>query len=795
MRNKINFDDSWKFSIGDYYPQKPTDGWGGAKARGYLKGAVTADFDDSSWREITLPHDFVSEGNYCFDNGNNSDMVDIPEMESIDSRLFAGGCLMGNIAWYRKKFTLENCDNKRVYIHFDGIYRNSTVYVNEYFVGIHTSGYTGFYYDITDFVNLDGDNIVAVRVDSTEREGWWYEGGGIYRHTWLETTDEVHIEQDSLFVSAENIELEEKNSVLNFCYTVSNQSFENKDVHVEAEIKDCDNTVVSRLERDLSVKEWSNTEKYEKLFVENIKVWGLDNPYLYTATVRVFEKNNLCDEYSVKFGIRDIYFDENKGFFLNGKHIKIKGVCCHHDHAGVGIAIPDGVNEYRIRQLKDMGANAFRSSHYPASTEVLDICDRLGMLVFSETRRMSSSPNDLECLKSMIKRDRNHPSIFLWGIGNEEVFSQHRNETERTTRTMMAEIRKLDNTRPITSAVVCWDGEQRYNNAEKYVHVTKNLDVMGFNYCETAWDDYHKRVPNQPIIITEESSNSWTRGCYSTDESKALYYVYDNDNFNKCQSKAKAVRKNLGETAWRAVAERDYLAGMFVWTGFDYRGEPTPLKYPAVYTQFGILDYCGFKKDNYYYYKSWWTNEDVLHIFADSNDDNQNMNVYCYSNLDEVELFVNDESCGRKEVQKNWYVLWENIPYKNGNIIAKGYKNGDIVMEKAISKFDTSYQISVEAYADVVRKGDVAIFNISILDKNGQIVRNADNELIFEVIEGELLGTGNGNPGDHDNEKSNKRRAFNGLCQLIVRADNDKEIKINVTSKGLISSQCQVKII
>lgn len=795
MRSKIKFDDNWKFSVGNYYPQKPTDGWGGAKARGYLKGAVTFDYDDASWRDVTLPHDFVSEGNYCFENGNSEDMVDIPEMESIDSRLFAGGCLDGSIAWYRKKFTLENCNNKRVYIHFDGIYRNSTVYVNEYFVGTHTSGYTGFYYDITDFVNLNGDNIIAVQVDATEREGWWYEGGGIYRHTWLETVDEIHIEQNSLFVSAESIDLKEKNSVINFCYTISNRSFENKDIHIKAEIKDSNNTVVSGFEQDLSLKEWSNVEKSEKLFMENIKLWDLDNPYLYTATVRIFENNNLCDEYNVNFGARDIRFDSDKGFFLNGNHIKIKGVCCHHDHAGVGIAIPDSVNEYRIKKLKEMGSNAFRSSHYPASPEVLDICDRLGMLVFSETRRMSSAAEDLECMKSMIKRDRNHPSIFLWGIGNEEVFSQHRPETERATRTMKAEVRKLDSTRPITSAVVCWDGEQRYDNAEKYVNVTKNLDVMGFNYCQSAWDDYHKRVPVQPIIITEESSNSWTRACYCTDESIGQYYAYDGQNFDKCQSKGKAVRENLGENAWKAVAERDYLAGMFVWTGFDYRGEPTPLKYPAVYTQFGIFDYCGFPKDNYYYYKSWWTNENVLHIFSDNTVDNEHVNVFCYSNLDEVELFIDDKSYGKKEVPRNWYVKWEDVDYKHGSISVKGYKNGEFITEETMQTVGKPYQISIKAESDAVKKGDAAIFNISILDENGFVVPNANNELIFEVKDGELLGTGNGNPGDHDNEKTNKRRAFNGLCQLIVRADNDNQIKINVSSDGLTSSQCTVKII
>lgn len=786
MRTKTSFDNDWKFYQGDLYPQKPTDNWGGAKAHGYLKGAVTFDFDDSDWRSVTLPHDFVSEGKYCFDAGGNSDMLDIPEMESIDSRLFAGGCLEGGVAWYRKKFTLSESDDRRVYIHFDGIYRNSTVYVNEYFVGTYASGYSDFYYDIIDFLNLDGENVIAVRVDATEREGWWYEGGGIYRHVWLEVTDSVHIEPHGLFASAEKIDLEQHISVVRLCYNICSRAFEDKDIRIEVEISDDEGETVSELNRMLPVKAWGKIEYCEKMFVENVKLWSLENPYMYTASVRLYEKEALIDEYSVKFGIRDIHFDADKGFFLNGEHIKIKGVCCHHDHAGVGIAIPDSVNEYRIKRLKEMGANAFRSSHYPASPELLDICDRLGMLVFSETRRMSSAPEDLECLRSMVKRGRNHPSIFLWGIGNEEVFSQHRKETARTTNTMMAEIKQLDPTRPITSAVVCWDGVQRYDNAEKYVEVTKNLDVMGFNYCQTAWDDYHKRMPNQPIIVTEESSNSWTRGCYNTDESKGLYYAFDDENYDKCQSKAKAVRKNMGEEAWKAVAERDYLAGMFVWTGIDYRGEPTPLKGAAVYTQFGIFDYCGFPKDNYYYYKSWWTDEDVLHIFFDGK------NVYCYSNMDEVELFADGKSYGRKVMEKNWYLEWENIECKD--ITAKGYRNGELVMEKTIQQAGKPYKIKIEPYSETVKKGDTAIFNISILDENNLLVPDADNELIFEVEGGTLLGTGNGNPGDHDSEKTNKRHAFNGLCQVFVRADKENEITLTVKSDGLETATTEVTV-
>ncbi len=794
MRDKTRFDTGWKFFCGDIEPQQPTDGWGGAKARAYSKGAASETFDDSEWRNVDLPHDFVSEGNYCFDDGKKSDMVDIPEMESIDSRLFAGGCLPGSVAWYRKRFQIDkDCKNKRIYIHFDGVYRNSTVYVNQYFVGTHTSGYAGFYYDITDFVNIGGENLIAVRVDATEREGWWYEGGGIYRHTWLEIADSIHIEPNGLFACA-TADLQNKSAVVEMSYGILNRYFEEKHVRIEAEIKDDSGQVIAKAERTVAIGEWDRGQYSETMSIEHAQLWDLENPYLYNASVRLYLDGCVCDEYSVLFGVRDIRFDADSGFYLNGSHIKIKGLCCHHDHAGVGIGVPDSVNEYRIERMKSMGANAVRISHYPATPELLDICDRVGMLVFSETRRMSSAPEDIECLRAMVKRDRNHPSIFLWGIGNEEIFSQHRPETARTTLTMKAEIKQLDSSRPVTSAVVCWDGEQRFDNAKNYVDVTKNLDIMGFNYCMQAWDDYHERMPHQPVIITEDASNSGTRGCYSTDESKGQYCVLDDENERKCESNKKAVKKDVGEKSWKAVAERDYLAGVFVWTGFDYRGEPTPLKYPAVYSQFGVFDYCGFPKDNFYYYKSWWKGGDVLHIFPHWNPQGKDgkTNVYCYSNFDEVEIFVNGKSYGRKTMEKNWYLTWDNVTYEPGCLVAKGYRNGVEAIEKTVKTTGKPYQISMEPYRNRIGAEDTAIITISILDENGLIVPDADNELHFEIDGGMLLGTGNGNPGDHASENIPIRRAFNGKCQLLVKENKHSHIKIAARSEGLVSADCSI---
>ncbi len=635
--NRINLDKGWRFFRGELEPALNTAGWGGAKARAFHFGATAAELDDSRWQSVDLPHEYVIDGDYTRKNAAVGEMQKIPEMESIDSRHFAGGSLDGGVAWYRRRFDIPaGMDGKRVYLHFDGVYRNSTVYLNEYFAGSHESGYTEACYDITDFVNFGGGNILVVRVDASGREGWWYEGGGIYRHVWLEYKSAAHIAQNGVYVYSD-ICLEEKSAEVHVKTDLINKSTADGDFILKSRITDRDGTTVGACESAIAVQAWEGAVCGQRIPVADVCLWDVDSPYLYSLTGELYSHGELIDSVTVTFGIRECRFDADQGFFLNGRHLKIKGLCCHQDHAGTGIGVPYSVQEYRISKMKEMGANAYRCAHYPPSPELLDICDRLGMFVMDETRRMSSAPQDLEALRSMVARDRNHPSVFIWGIGNEEIFSQDRPETARMTVTMKMEVRRLDKTRPITAAVVCWNGRERFDNAAGYVDVTKNLDVMGFNYCHTAWDDYHERMPHQPIIITEASANSGTRGCYHTDECRGQYYIFDEQNISKCKIGKKAVKRDLAEAEWKYFAERDYLSGIFLWTGMDYRGEPTPLSYPAVYSQFGIFDYCGFPKDNYYYYKSWWANEDVLHIFPHWNhpaDEGEAGTEYCFSNLD-----------------------------------------------------------------------------------------------------------------------------------------------------------------
>ncbi len=790
-----NMDKNWRFFLGDLPPKTAADGWGGAKARAFGFGAPAADFDDSKWRSVNIPHDFVMEGDYTRKNAG-ADMQKIPEMESIDSRHFAGGSLEGGIAWYRKRFDIpEDYREKRLYLCFDGIYRNSAVYLNEYYVGSHESGYTSFYYDITDFVNIGGENLLAVRVDASDREGWWYEGGGIYRHVWLEVMNSVYVEKWGAF-AASDVNLKNGSAALTIETEVVNKELEARNITVISEILDKNGNCAGKIQGGIAVPAWDSAKCYQTLVIENANLWSLEDTYMYTLKTSLYDGGKETDARLTPFGIRDIRFEADSGFYLNGKHIRIQGLCCHHDHAGAGIAVTEDLWEYRLAQMKSMGANGYRSAHHPPSPGLLDICDREGILVMDETRRMSSCNDDLERLRSMVKRDRNHPSVFIWGIGNEEIFSQDREETARTTITMKAEVKKLDPTRPVTSAVVCWNGKERFDNAQNYIGVTKNLDVMGFNYCRTAWDDYHERMPSQPIIITEASANSSTRGCYSTDEDRGLYYIFDPENETKCKSGKKALRKDLAEAEWKYFAEREYLAGIFLWTGIDYRGEPTPLAYPAVYSQFGILDYCGFPKDNFYYYKSWWSKEDVLHLFPRRQPEKgEKVSFICYSNLDEAELFIGGVSMGRKRVEKNLYVSWENVAYENGAICVKGYRNGAQVMTDTPTFSGVPYEIKLTAYKSEIRENGTAIINVSVSDKNGAVCNAADNEIRF-IIEGAggFLGAGNGRPGDHASDIIPVRRAFNGLCQILARAEEKGEIKISALSDGLKKGECTVLV-
>lgn len=561
------------------------------------------------------------------------------------------------------------------------------------------------------------------------------------------------------------------------------------DATLTTELLDPAGCTVATARQNIALGVWQQQTLRQEFALQDVQLWDLDTPQCYRVRSTVAVDGSGTDRTETSFGLRETRWDADHGFFLNGRPVKIKGVCCHHDHAAGGIAEDPAITEFRLRQLQSMGANAYRSAHHMPSQALLTLCDRLGLLVFAETRRMSSCADDLQALCSLVKAGRNHPSVFLWGIGNEEVFAQDQPEAARVTRTMVQTVRALDPTRPVTAAVVCWNSRERYPNAAPFLHGTQYLDVMGFNYGPGAWDDHHARMPQQPMIVTEAATNSGTRGCAETCEDAGQYCVWDPDNAEKVRSGPKAVRAHKGEDQWERCAARDYLAGLFVWTGFDYRGEPTPLGWPAVYSQFGICDYCGFEKDNFYYYQSAWGDQPVVHLFPHWNwagRESQPMTLRCHTNCDEVELWVNGQSQGRRRLEAENVVCWEGIPYAPGTVEAKGYQNGQCVATDRIETTGPAAGLSAEVFAPQTGEPvHTVLVNLRVVDAAGRTVPTADPLLHFALEGCTLRGTGNGDPADHSAENLPLRRAFSGRAQLAVRVREGTPAVVQIRSAGL----------
>ncbi|MCX7715290.1 MAG: DUF4982 domain-containing protein [Clostridia bacterium] len=771
MREKILMDKDWRFHLGDF--TQPRNRWAWAKSGSWNQGPESAGYDDSSWQKVDIPHDFVIESEPMpylvreFDDRNNA----IPEMQSVNNMHTTAGSFVKNVGWYRKHFHIPKEDKgKKIYFIFDGIYRDCIIFLNNFFVDRHLSGYSGIVCDITDFINYGGDNVISVRADARQAEGWFYEGGGIYRHTYLLKTSKIHI--DSVFVSSK-VELDKRSAKV-FVKT----EIENKDLESICLVSEIINAAGEKLKENRT--EISENSTLQEFDLTDAVLWDTDNPYMYRVVCRVYGDCGLIDEYCVNFGIRDIKFDANKGFFLNGRNIKIKGVCCHQNHGGLGTALPDELYTYRIKKLKEMGCNGYRTSHYPPAPELLDVCDRLGMLVMDETRLLSSAREDLSQLEFMVKRDRNHPSVIIYSIGNEEAQSQATPQGAMIAGTMIEHIKRLDDTRPVTMALLMWNlaNKRAIESVDEIAGISEQLDVAGFNYHEHRWDEYHEKYPNQPMICTEQGTFKSTRGCYKTDAQRCHLAITDKsaDSYMK------------GARQWHS-ARVDYMSGLFLWTGFDYYGEPTPYAWPAVSSQFGIMDICGYPKDYYYYYKSWWTDEDVLHIFPHWNGSEGDIkDIYVFSNCEEIELFVNGISLGKKKMEIDGYLVWNGVEYKAGKLSAKGWKNGILTKEETVKTSNEAYQIKLDLD---FKENNIAIIKAEVQDENGLTVPNACNEVTF-VLEGDavLLGTSNGDPSDHTNAHSSVRKAFNGLAQAIIKFDT--AVSVTAQSEGLVCNSLKI---
>jgi len=662
QRKKVNFDDDWKFHLGHAADPAKDFSYGVAnilaKSGNAEETAIDPKFDDSQWRTLNLPHDWVVE--LPFQNSPSFDVM------AHGYKPIGGLYPENSIGWYRKSFPMVKADSgQRFSIQFDGIFRNANIWINGFYLGNNQSGYIGVAYDITDYLNFGGSNTVVVRVDATQYEGWFYEGAGIYRHVWLNQFNNIHIANHGVFIAAE---VKGTSATVNIETKIENQTLnETDELILQTYISDRDgNKLVETIETPFRLTLNEAKSIKQQLTLNNPRLWSLDDPYLYKVSSSVKSKGKVIDHVVNRTGIRTITIDAEKGLFLNGKHIKIQGVCNHQDHAGVGSALPDYLQYYRVKLLKEMGVNAYRTSHNPPTPELLDACDSLGMLVLDETRLLNSSPEYLSQLERLIVRDRNHPSVFMWAIGNEEQGIQRSSIGKRIALSVIAKQKELDPSRTCTYAA---------DLGNVYTGINEVIPVRGFNYHIKSFVPYHKDHPLQPVIGTETGSTVTTRGIYVKDTINC--YVPDQDiSFPRWASRA--------EDWWPIAADNSWLIGGFVWTGFDYRGEPTPYQWPNINSHFGIMDVCGFPKNIYYYYQSWWTDKPVLHISPHWNwkgKEGQPIDVWVNSNADNVELFLNGVSQGKKVMPRNSHLQW-SIPYVPGTLKAVAFKNGKILETK-----------------------------------------------------------------------------------------------------------------
>lgn len=780
QRERINFDADWRFHFGN--ASDPAKDFGcGTEYFNYLtkansihnEGPYSNKFDDSSWKAIDLPHDFV---------------VDLPfAQEASHSH---GYKTVGykypetSVGWYRKTFTIAKEDEgKHFEILFDGIFRDSRVWVNGFYCGGERSGYLSQHYDITDYLNYGGENVVCVRADATLEEGWFYEGGGIYRHTWLTKTNPVHVAQDGVTIIAKPNDDCTSASIM-VSTVVRNDSHKPVVCEVITTIYDAEGNVVAKQDpfpKGLIPDDVPGVpphREFDRTFYinnfSNPHLWSLDSPYLYTAVSVVMANGKVVDTHREKFGIRDVKFSKNRGFLLNNKEVKLKGFNMHQDHAGVGAGIPDAVQVYRIKKLKELGFNAYRASHNPMSPAMLDVCDSLGILVIDENRLSGISEYEISSLEKMIKRDKNHPSIILWSLGNEEWGIEWDKKGEKIAATMTDYAHRFDPSRDVTFAT------------SSGPTVVVPVDVAGYNYViQNPIDSLRTVYPERKCAGTEETTGCGARGVYFDDHKNGFM-----QSMNRTPDERDHGMMNRIQRGWNFYATRPWASGCFFWTGFDYRGESNPMVYPATNSQFGVLDYCGFPKDEAYYLKAAWTNEPVLHILPHWNlrgHEGEEIAVWAYSNCDAVELFVNGKSLGKKSMPKNEYLEWKAI-YKPGRVVAVGYKNG----KKVITETVETTGDAVAAKTAVTRGDDgVTIYDIDLVDKKGRVVPDACNALDIEVSEGvEILGWGNGDPTFKYTERPVNRAdrqmhicAFNGHAQVIVKSSDTPTLTIKPLNK------------
>lgn len=744
-RERLLMDPGWRFAVGSPAADggvavpmglsvDPGQSFGAFAKAGGVGGPADTGFDDLTWRRVDLPHDWA---------------VEMPFSEKADAahgfKTVGPQFPSSSVGWYRRTFTIPASDaGRRIRVEFDGVFRDAEFMINGHYLGRNFSGYAPVTYDLTPYLNVGGANTLAVKVDATSFEGWFYEGAGIYRHVWLVKSAPVHIPAWGTWATSvvEGDPKAPTATTVTARATVRNDGDQAARLTVQARLLDAEGQeVAAAASSPITLDAGAETETAVDLRVATPRLWGVDTPYLYRVETRILLDGQEVDRVTTNHGIRTIAWDANQGFFLNGVRTFLKGTCNHQDHAGIGVALPDRVNEWRIQRLKDMGCNAYRASHNPPTPELLDACDRLGMLVMDETRTVGATDEALSQLERLIRRDRHHPSVVIWSLGNEEMSIQKNDIGVAILKPMQRLAKALDPTRPTTIAMNGYWGQG----------FSKVVDVQGSNYLKLGggYDAFHKNHPQQPVVGSEEASHTTTRGVY----------VQADDRFysHADETKARFPGWASSSEAWlNHYAERPFVAGGFAWTGFDYRGEPTPFhRWPSINSHFGILDTCGFPKDVYYVYQARWTDRPVLHLLPHwtwPGQEGKPMEVRCDTNAEEVELFLNGASQGRKATPKGSHLRW-TVPYAPGTLEAVGYAAGKEVSRTRVET--TGAPAAVRLTTERTTLGadgeDVAMVTVAVVDAQGRTVPDAGDRVSFGLTgPGRILGVGNGDPTCHE---------------------------------------------
>lgn len=780
MRTKELFCNGWLFHCGDIKPNRSKFKWpmyAQAKTERFQIGPAAIHYNDTSedyvsgdcypsqdWEYVRLPHDYVINGTPSPDKN------------------CALGFLEYKNSWYRKHFFLPESDKgKRIIIQFEGVTGESSIYLNGCIIKHNFCGYTSFDVDITDYAICGGENLLAVYINLENHEGWWYEGGGIYRNVWLVKTDKIAVDTDGVYINP--IKTSDDNWCAEFETTLVSSSENDEEVLVISEIIDKEGKIVSKADAKITVNSHSSaTTKYTSS-VKSPHLWSVDEPYLYDIKTTVIRNGNKCDEYFTRTGFRWFECDPQKGLFLNGKHIKIKGVCAHEDCGLLGKAVATNVHHYKLKLMKEMGANGYRTSHYQQNTAILDACDELGFIVLNEARWFASTEEGISQLEALVKRDRNRPSVFFWSLSNEEYY--HLNEQGRKiTQTLMRTLRRLDKVRPVTSAV---------DKSPDEATIFDELDIVGINYNLGLYDIVHEKYPQKAILSSENCATGTSRGWYYPDScDRALISAYDKDP---------ATWYGARETTWKFIYDRDWVMGGYQWAGFEHRGEAI---WPRLCSQSGAIDLFLQKKDAFYQNKSHWDDSPNIHILPHWNIetyDNEPVKVWVYTNCEEAELFLNGKSLGKKDVPKHTHLEW-NVVYEPGKLEAVGYNRGKICATKYHETAGKAEKLMLRLENDVENVNDVAIISCYCVDAQGRFVPNANPMVHFHANEfGRIISTGS-DICDHTPVNNPSRKMREGYISVAVGVSLQKGcpigekgiIEVYAHADGLESARIKIKI-